>query len=83
MQLQQVAHLSAKYRPAIQLLSWLGEWSGLVKLDSDPITRCDKPHLDVTLKQVDGAMSMRHLSSSVVFEMHGSMRQHNCYLTAT
>ena len=27
-----------------------------VKLDSDPITRCDEAHLKVTLKQVDGAM---------------------------
>ena len=27
-----------------------------VKPDSDPITWCNKPHLEVTLKQVDGVM---------------------------
>ena len=27
-----------------------------VKLDSDPISRCDKPHFKATLKQVNGAM---------------------------
>ena len=27
-----------------------------VKLDTDPVTRCNKAHLEVTLKQVNGAM---------------------------